>query len=414
MQRLAVPLSALVLLAATALAFTGEWPWQRLPAARPIIVTTPYHDSADTLRRGETLSLLLARNNLAGREIGDLFADLGMEARRVREGLVFHFRRLAGEDEPTSVTVRTGPEERLRLIRASGGWTGERVPVEWATEALRVSGRIDHSLYGALDQAVDDALLPGGERVRLAWDLADVFAWSVDFTRDIQRGDEFSVVLERLVSEEGELRFGQVLASELTVNGRTLTAYRFRDETGRPAYFDHDGNSLRRAFLMAPLEFRRISSGLGNRRHPILGTMRVHHGIDYAAPAGTPVRAAGDGTVTRAGRAGGFGNLVEIRHRNGITTRYAHLSGFAAGIRAGTRVTQGRVIGFVGSTGLSTAPHLHYEFRVNGTPRDPRRVDLGNGEPIAPSLRAEFERERDRLGTMLRRPAARPPGAIVD
>lgn len=414
MRRFAVPLAALVLLAASAFAFTGDWPWQRLPAARPIIVSTPYHESADTLRRGETLSLLLARNNIAGREIGELFADLGMEARRIREGLVFHFRRLAGEEEPTAVTVRTGPEERLRLIRASDGWTGERVAVEWAAEPIQVSGRIDHSLYVALDQAVDDGLLPGGERVRLAWDIAEVFAWSVDFTRDIQRGDEFAVVLERLVSEEGEVRFGRVLASELKVNGRTLTAFRFHDADGRPAYFDHDGNSLRRAFLVAPVEFRRISSGLGNRRHPILGTMRGHHGIDYAAATGTPVRAAGDGTVSQAGRAGGYGNLVEIRHRNGITTRYAHLNGFAAGIRTGTRVSQGTVIGFVGSTGLSTAPHLHYEFRVNGTPRDPRRVDLGNGEPIARPLRADFERERDRLGAMLRPPAAAAPGVVVD
>jgi murein DD-endopeptidase MepM/ murein hydrolase activator NlpD len=134
----------------------------------------------------------------------------------------------------------------------------------------------------------------------------------------------------------------------------------------------------------------------------VLGSYRAHNGIDYSAVSGTPVRAAGEGTIVSAGRSGGYGNLVEIRHRSGITTRYAHLRSFAPGMRGGRRVSQGEVIGYVGSTGLSTAPHLHYEFRVNGTPRDPRRVDLGNGDPIAPRLRAAFELERDRLGLMLR------------
>jgi len=414
MRRLAIPAALAVLLAASAFALTGAWPWRRLPAARPIVVSSAFRESADTLRRGESLATLFARNNLGGPGVGAALATLGFEARRLREGLVFHFRRLAGEAEPTHVMVRTGPEERLRLVRAGGGWTAERVPVAWTSETVRIAGRIEYSLYEALDGTVSDDLLPGAERTRLAWDLADVFAWSVDFTRDIQPGDEFAVVVERLVSEEGELRFGRVLASELSVNGKVQTAFRFRDETGKPSFFDDDGNSLRRAFLAAPVEFRRISSGLNRaRRHPVLGTYRSHNGIDYSATSGTPVRAAGDGTVVQAGRSGGYGNLVEIRHRNGITTRYAHLRGFARGLRAGARVGQGDVIGYVGSTGLSTAPHLHYEFRVNGTPRDPRRVDLGNGQPIAPALRTDFEAERGRLAALLR-PAKAPPVTVVD
>lgn len=401
MRRLAVLASLAVLLTASAFALSGDWPWRRLPAARPILVTSAVHESADTLRRGETLSLLFARNNLVSREIGEAISALGVETRRLREGLIFQFRRTPGEEAPHHVQVRTGPDERLRLIRVDGGWSAERLPVSWTPETIRVEGNIDHSLYDALDRTIGDELLPGAERIRLAWDLADVFAWSIDFSRDIQTGDHFAVVVERLVSEEGELRFGRVLASTLRVNGRPLTAFRFQDEDGKPSYYDEDGNSLRRAFLVAPVEFRRISSGLGGRRHPILGTYRGHNGIDYSAVSGTPVRAAGDGTITSAGRSGGYGNLVEIRHRNGITTRYAHLRGFASGIRRGARVNQGDVIGYVGSTGLSTAPHLHYEFRVNGTPRDPRRVDLGNGEPIPRSLRAAFEQERVRLAGML-------------
>lgn len=401
MRRLAVVGSFAILVAAAVFALTGDWPWQRLPAARAIVVSTAVHESADTLRRGETLSVLFARNNLVSREIGEALGALGLEARRLREGLIFQFRRTPGAQAPHHVLVRTGPEERLLLVRGDAGWSGERLPVIWESETIRVEGTIDHSLYDALDRTIRDEVLPGPERIRLAWDLADVFAWSVDFSRDIQAGDQFAVVVERLVSEEGEMRFGRVLASELSVNGKPLTAFRFQDEDGKPSYYDVQGNSLRRAFLVAPVEFRRISSGIGGRRHPILGTYRGHNGIDYSAVSGTPVRAAGDGSVTRAGRAGGYGNLVEIRHRNGIVTRYAHLRGFAAGVRGGTRVRQGDVIGYVGSTGLSTAPHLHYEFLVNGTPRDPRRVDLGNGLPIPRALRAAFEQERTRLAAIL-------------
>jgi murein DD-endopeptidase MepM/ murein hydrolase activator NlpD len=184
------------------------------------------------------------------------------------------------------------------------------------------------------------------------------------------------------------------------MSGKSLTAFRF-DSGGRASYYDSAGNSLRRAFLRAPVQFRRISSSFARARfHPVLGISRRHEGTDYAADPGTPVMAAGDGVVARAGWAGGYGNLVEIRHRSGIVTRYGHLRGFARGIRSGARVTQGQVIGYVGSTGLATGPHLHYEFRVNGAARDSRRVSLGDGAPIAGALRPVFERERDRLSAI--------------
>jgi murein DD-endopeptidase MepM/ murein hydrolase activator NlpD len=186
------------------------------------------------------------------------------------------------------------------------------------------------------------------------------------------------------------------------MSGKHLTAFRF-DSGGRPAYYDAEGNSLRRAFLRAPVQFRRISSSFARARfHPMLGISRRHEGTDYAADPGTPVMAAGDGVVARAGWTGGYGNMVEIRHRSGIVTRYGHLRGFARGIRSGRRVSQGQVIGYVGSTGLATGPHLHYEFRVNGTARDSRRVSLGNGAPIPPGQRTLFMKERDRLAAMSR------------
>jgi len=186
------------------------------------------------------------------------------------------------------------------------------------------------------------------------------------------------------------------------MSGKSLTAFHF-ERGDRTAFYDADGNSLRRAFLRAPVQFRRISSTFARaRRHPVLGITRRHQGTDYAAGPGTPVMAAGDGVVVRAGRAGGYGNLIEIRHRNGITTRYGHLRGFARGIRGGARVTQGQTIGYVGSTGLASGPHLHYEFRVNGVAKDSRRVELGNGAPVGRGDREAFERQRDSLLLLLK------------
>jgi len=258
---------------------------------------------------------------------------------------------------------------------------------------------------------VPDSLLGGPERERLAWGIADVFAWQIDFSRDVRAGDRFQVLVERLVSEEGEVRFGRVLAGDFEMERRHLTAFRFA-EGETPAFYDSEGNSLRRAFLRAPVEFRRISSNFSRARfHPVLGRTRRHEGTDYAANTGTRVMAAGEGTVIRAGRAGGYGNMVEIRHRNGITTRYAHLSRILT--RRGARVGQGQVIGLVGSTGLASGPHLHYEFRVNGAAKDSRRVDLGNGAPVAKRRRAEFEAERDRLAALLYGGAVTPPAQLV-
>jgi murein DD-endopeptidase MepM/ murein hydrolase activator NlpD len=315
---------------------------------------------------------------------------------------VFHVRRPHADSAPDEISVRTGPGQRLRLTRLSADWLATAEPIQWHTDTVLYAGSIESSLYDALDRAVPDSALPAGERTRLAWAIADVFAWQLDFSRDLQPGDQFRVVLERLVSEEGETRAGDVLAADLEVNGKPVSAFYF-SAGERPGYFDAAGLSLRRAFLRAPVEFRRISSRFNrSRMHPVLGYARRHEGTDYAADPGTPVMSAGDGTVVSAGWSGGYGNLVEVRHRNGITTRYGHLRGFAPGVRSGAHVSQGQVIGYVGSTGLATGPHLHYEFRVNGVARDPSRADLGSGEPVAPSIRAAFDVDRLLLTHLLR------------
>lgn len=397
---------AVVLLGGWA-ALSGSWPWRRLPVADPIVVDNAWTPVADTLHWGETVSELLARQGVVGVNLQDIVTRSGFDPRRARTGMVFNFLRPRLDSLPSAFSVRTGPDQRLEFVRTPDGWSAAVQPIAWRTEVVRIEGPIDNSLYVALDQGVDSHLLNAGERERLAWDLADVYAWSVDFTRDIRAGDRFQVVLERLVSEDGEARFGHILASDLTVNGRELTAFRFDTPDGSASYYDADGQSLKRAFLRAPLQFRRISSSFNRSRfHPILGLSRRHEGTDYAADYGTPVLAAGDGTVAQAGRSGGYGNLIELRHANGISTRYGHLSAIL--VRPGARVSQGQVIGRVGSTGLSTGPHLHYEFRVNGQARDARRLDLGNGQPVAASDRPAFEMERGRLNGLLY-PAAAPP-----
>ena len=420
MRRLRLSLALAVVSAAAFFALSGRWPWPRLSTAPvPLALADsaagkgPFaglrmaapnllHLVSDTLHRGETLSAVFGRQGLGGFDLVGILERAGLDPRRLRAGLVVEFRKHAGEAVASHVSVRTGPTERLAVSRAADGWTAERRPIAWKTETVRFEGPIDNSLYEALDRQIPDDVLDSGNRVRLAWDLADVYAWSVDFNRDIQPGDRFVVLVERMVSEEGEVRTGNVLAADLLVSGKHQGAYRYADAQGASRYYDADGRSLRRAFLRAPVEFRRISSGFaGSRFHPVLGIWRRHEGTDYAAAPGTPVLASGDGAVVRAGWAGGYGNLIELRHRNGITTRYGHLRAFAAGVHSGARVSQGEVIGYVGATGLASGPHLHYEFRVDGVARDSRRVNLGGGEPIAASELALFQSERARLAAAL-------------
>jgi murein DD-endopeptidase MepM/ murein hydrolase activator NlpD len=391
---------------AAALAVAARFPGARhnAPVTRPAVAAAPVDLSAetvDTLQRGETISDVFARHGVVDLDFSRLDPALALDPRRLRPGLVLRFRQGPADSFPNRITVRNAPEQRVSFQRVADHWDTAVEPIQWRPEQMRIEGAIDNSLYEALDAQVGDDQLDAADRQRLAWDLADVYAWQVDFTRDIQPGDRFQVLFERLVSEDGEVRFGRVLASDLTMSGKSLTAFRYEGE-GRPAFYDAEGNSLRRAFLRAPVQFRRISSTFARARfHPVLGITRRHEGTDYAAAPGTPVMAAGDGVVLRAGRAGGYGNLIEIRHRSGITTRYGHLRGFARGIRAGARVQQGQTIGYVGSTGLASGPHLHYEFRVNGVAKDARRVELGNGAPIRPAQRAAFELERDRLMLLL-------------
>ena len=402
------------LLAGGALLWAGAdaWPWRRPLMAPPIVVSQAYVDFADTLGKRETLSAVLARGGIVGRDYtGLLAAARGLDVRRLRPGLVFQFRRLKTDSLAHQVTVRTGPETRLRLARGDGGWSQTVEVIPWILARVRVSGLIETSLYDALDKAMPDSLLPAVERRTLAWEIADVYDWEVDFTRDVHPGDRFVVLMERLESAEGERRFGRILAARVNTGRTPNYAFYFEAADRTAGFFDEQGRSLKRAFLRAPLQFRRVSSRFGGRYHPVLHRWRSHEGIDFAAAYGTPVRATADGLVTRVGREDdGYGNLIELRHANGIRTRYGHLSGFARGLRVGERVQQGETIGYVGSTGLSTGPHLHYEFLVNGRATNPQRKDMGAGQPVPTAARAAYDSVRTALLAQLEpAPHAAPP-----
>ncbi len=402
------------------------WPWRRPLTAPAIVVDAAYADLTTALGRRETLADVLARGGIRGRDYAAfLAAAKGLPVRRLRPGLKFDLRRLKTDSIASRVTVRLSPERRLSVVRGEGnaGWVETIETIPWAITRLRVTGAIESSLYDALDRAMADSFLPAPERRQLAWAIADVYDWEVDFSRDIRPGDRFTVLLDRLESPEGERRFGRILAARIDVARTPEYAFYFEEEAGGDGvtgFYDERGRSLRRAFLRAPLQFRRVSSRFGARFHPVLHRWRAHEGVDFAAAYGTPVRATADGIVARVGREdGGYGNMIEVRHPNGIRTRYGHLSRFAPGLRTGERVAQGETIGYVGSTGLSTGPHLHYEFLVNGRPTNPRRKDMGAGTPVPKPLAGAFDAARDGLLVLLEPkttpvPTARPITAARD
>lgn len=365
-----------------------------LPALLPKVYANPAElQRIDTLHAGETLSELLARAELARGDAEALLSTLSehQDPRRLLPGFSIAYRHSYLDGLVRRIEMKLDADHTLNVERSEEGWKGtvEEVPV--AADTVVLTGVVETSLYDAL--LASDSEVPAAERPSIADILADrVFAWQVDFSRDLRHGDRFRILYERMVRPDGTARDGRVLGVQFTINKLDYEAYWFAADSETEDYFDREGRSLRQAFLRAPLQYRRISSAFSKSRfHPVLKKSRPHHGIDYAANAGTPIQAVGDGTVRRAGWGGGYGNVVEIRHKRGYSTRYAHLRGFAKGLAAGTRVKQGDVIGYVGSTGLSTAPHLHYEFHENGRPVDPNSIKFITGDPVPRRHRGAFE-----------------------
>ena len=353
--------------------------------------------------RGGTLAGLLDDAGIdrveAARAISVLNSVYDLRYLRAGERIRLYVDSLPSDEEDGENTLRLNglsfrPDVE-RAITVARTWSGEyrarETIAEFEREMVRARGSINSSLY------VD--ALNAGATDRVVVELAGVLAYAIDFQRSIQPGDEFDIVFERFVDEEGSTaRTGDIVYARYAGRGEPKEFFRYETQDGIVGYYSPEGASAQRLLMLTPINGARLSSHFSTaRRHPILGYTRRHNGTDFAAPTGTPILAAGNGVVERANRYGSFGNYIRIRHANGYQTAYAHLNGFARGIRAGSRVQQGQVIGYVGTTGRSTGPHLHYEVHHNGTPVNPMTLDLPTGRQLTPAEIPLFEAERDRI-----------------
>jgi len=404
----AIAYGVVALLGVAAVLYTKPLP-PRPPAAAVLSEAPPDHpwrERHDTVRRGESLASVLARGGVSeviAREA--LSAAKMLDPRRIPIGMPVLVRSTQQDTLPTEVILELAIDRVLRIQRGDSGWTAIEERLPWKTDTVVIVGVIKTTLYEAMDSAAVDVLPPFARRQLVVKLAEDIFEYRVDMSRDLQVGDEFRVVAQRQVGPRGFTRMDTVLGATMKLSGTSIEAVLFRSAKVAGLYFDQFGKPMRSGFLRNPVSFSRISSGFGMRRHPILGNMRKHQGTDYAASSGTPIRAIGDGVVVRANFNSGYGNVVEIRHANGYVSRYGHMLGFATGIRQGARVTREQRIGYVGSTGLSTAPHLHFEVIVGGVQKNPRVV-LANvsADPIPTSERAAFADARARTMALLGSP----------
>jgi murein DD-endopeptidase MepM/ murein hydrolase activator NlpD len=345
------------------------------------------------IRRGETLSGVLARMAVVGQDLADALFVMRehQDPRRMSDGAEVTVHRWSATGSPRSVELRLNADSTVVLAKNELGWQGNLILTPVVVDTVFVAGTIEAgtTLYTSL--VLDETInLPAAERVQLASELGGIYAYTIDFSREIQPGDSYQIAYEREARPDGTARSRRILISEVVNQGKAISAVFFK-RGSIEGYYQKDGKSLRSGFRRSPLEFTRVTSSFNWKRyHPILGLYRAHLGTDYGAGYGTPVYAVADGTVASATRDRGYGNVVTLKHFNGYTTRYAHLRGFASGVAGGKRVKQNQIIGYVGSTGLATGPHLHYELRQNGRPVDSRKVKLPGAPPIPPEYRPDF------------------------
>jgi len=403
--------AVLVSVVAAVSAVAGHGLWRGARAPEPPAAPPPPAPSSEpeqpaarrqtvALRRGDNLVAALVRSGLDPRVGHDIAAALrksGANLRRMRPHDTLEIT-WGLDGEPVAVTWEPSPWLGYAVISTADGWTVERSETRPDVRVETVQGRVSTSLF----QAVEDS----GESPQLVLAFVAIFESEFDFTADTRTGDQFRMLVEKRYAGDRFVDYGQILAAQYLNDGRILTGVGFEGRAGRLGYYDLEGRSLRKSFLKSPLEFTRITSGFTYARpHPILGGVRPHLAIDYAAPVGTPVRAVADGTVVRAGPDGGNGISVLLRHRRGYETMYNHLSRLGPGIRRGVRVSQRQVIGYVGSTGLATGPHLDYRVARNGVWVNPLNEKFIPGEPIAPAERGAYLRHARSLVSRLEREA---------
>lgn len=349
-----------------------------------------------TIKSGDTLGSIFSANGLSATTTHNVAAlnDHTKALRFIKPGQKIH---LLLDDQQSLLQMKYVYNITKTLeIRRNEDQTLSSQIVNYKLDALPVFRQ------GVIKSSLFEAAAAGDIPETVIMDLANIFGWDIDFSLDIRQGDRFGVVYNELYKDGVKIKSGRILAAEFINNGKLYKAVYYTDPKGDGDYYDEEGKSMRKAFLRSPVEFARISSRFSLKRwHPVLSKWRSHKGVDYAAPRGTPIRASGDGKVVLAGTKGGYGKAIFIQHGGRYRTVYGHLNGYAKGIRVGKKVKQGQIIGYVGSTGLATGPHLHYEFRVNGAHRNPLTVKLPEAKPVDPSYLPHFQQNTQVYLSML-------------
>lgn len=368
-----------------------------------------------TLKDGDSLGPLLQKNGLEpgqAYEITQSFSNV-YDPRKLKVGQKFN---LYYEDDGdfSHLTYKPSVEKTVYVSKkADGSMDARDIEAEFKMETVSVKANIENSIY------MDAVAIGAPDKVIIQF--ANIYEYSVDFQRDIQPGDAFEMFFEVARDNHGNIvKAGDLLYTSFSPRGKKMDYYLFEDSKGRENFYDVDGKTAKRKLRATPINGARLSSSYGKRRHPILGYRKMHSGVDFAARTGTPIMAAGNGTVEVAGRNGGYGNYIRIRHTDGYKTAYAHLSKFARGVRKGKYVTQDQIIGYVGSTGRSTGPHLHYEVHLHGKKINPRRLSQLSGKPLSKDQKPAFEKRRAEIdairatATVLEAPRAMSAEAELD
>ena len=374
---------------------TPETSTQPLPTTpAPELRTEPAKDQAaemtgtwltHQIKSGDTLAKIFAAKGLSANLLHRIVTSSKESAKlaHIKPGQELRIQ-LDQQGEFIALAQIIDAIHSLEIKRTAEGFTAHQVTQTVEYRTAFANGTITKSLFNSAKEA--------GLSDPLIMSLANIFGWDIDFALEIRNGDSFAIIYQEEYLNGEKLRNGQILAAKFINRGKQFQAVRYVDEQGAANYFTPEGNSVRKAFLRSPVDFRRISSRFQRERyHPVLGKKRPHRGVDYAAATGTPVKTSGDGKIIFRGRKGGYGKAVIIQHGGGITTLYAHLNSFVLKRKRGSRVKQGETIGFVGKTGVATGPHLHYEFRLNGVHRNPLTVKLPAASPIAKKYREDFQ-----------------------
>jgi murein DD-endopeptidase MepM/ murein hydrolase activator NlpD len=340
----------------------------------------------DHVRRDDTLNNVLSRLNVHNSDAINFIRN-DTTASEITSALKPSHNMEAQTDNDgnlISLEYQLDADQFIHVKQTATGYESSKVTHKLESRPILKSAKIKSSLFGA----TDDANIPDDVAVQ----VAEMFESQIDFNTDLRRGDHFNVIYEGSYDQGELVKTGKVLAAEFVNNGKTYQAIGYRDASGEMQYYTADGKSLHKSFLRSPLEFTRVSSSFSTGRfHPILQRIKAHQGVDLAAPIGTRIKASGDAIVDFVGQKGGYGNVIVLKHENGVSTVYGHLSRFADGLHKGEKVAQGDLIGYVGMTGLATGPHLHYEFMVNGEHRDPMTVALPKADPITGQDKVAFE-----------------------